>query len=501
MPVQDPAPPKRGYDGTSRSGIRRFIREGPHPESVAERFMAPKPPLPGGEPFPFVIAVIPAYNEQESILRTIDSLRGQTRRADEIIVLADNCTDDTVSLALAAGVSVVETVGNGDGKAGALNELLDEINQILDGEDCVLVMDSDTVLTERFIESTVTTLFGPSEKPIAGVGGIFLADDAAWSLVRQLQTNEYVRYQRRLSRRRGRALVLTGTGTAFKVGVLREVQQARRDDRLPDLGQAGGVYDISALTEDNELTLCVKELGYRVVSPKDCTVKTEMMPTWASLYKQRRRWQRGALENLIAHGLNRHTAPYVIRQILTYLGVLFVPFYLYTLTVALLTQSSLNFFQPLWVAVAVLYILEQTFSVRKGGWRAVLVSVAVLPEIFLNVFLDIVYVISLFGALLASDEAWGRMRQLDPAEFDRRGRPFNDDTRPVGSPLHGTHAVRGTISSVMAVVGFCLLALNLLIIAVYLPLVNLHAAWIVVAVYVLVGSLATVGRLVPVRTF
>jgi hypothetical protein len=40
-----------------------------------------------------------------------------------------------------------------------------------------------------------------------------------------------------------------------------------------------------------------------------------------------------------------------------------------------------------------------------------------------------------------------------------------------------------------------------LIIAVLLPLVNLHAAWIVVAVYVLIGSLATLGRLVPVRTF
>ena len=76
----------------------------------------------------------------------------------------------------------------------------------------------------------------------------------------------------RLSRRMGRALVLTGTGTVFKIGLMREVQQARRDGRLPDLGQTGAVYDISALTEDNELTLCAKELGYRVVSPKDCTV-------------------------------------------------------------------------------------------------------------------------------------------------------------------------------------------------------------------------------------
>ena len=34
-----------------------------------------------------------------------------------------------------------------------------------------------------------------------------------------------------------------------------------------------------------------------------------------------------------------------------------------------------------------------------------------------------------------------------------------------------------------------------------LPLMNLPAAWLGIAVYVLAGSLATVGRLVPVRTF
>lgn len=501
MAAHRSAPQEPGYVDNSRGRIRRFIVEGQHPESSVERFGSLKPALRVGDPFPFVIAVIPSYNEQDSILRTIESLRSQTRRPDEIIVLADNCTDGTVAIALAAGVSVVETVDNGDGKAGALNALLAEIMPLLDDEDSVLVMDADTVLTERFIESTVTTLFGPSKKPIAGVGGIFLADDDSWNLVRQLQSNEYVRYQRRLSRRKGRALVLTGTGTIFKIGFLREVQQARRDGRLPDLGDTGGVYDISALTEDNELTLCAKELGYRVVSPKDCTVKTAMMPTLASLFKQRLRWQRGALENLIAHGLNTHTAPYAIRQALTYLGVLFLPFYLYTLTVALIVQSSLNFFQPLWVFVGVLYIVEQTLAVRKGGWRAVLVSLAILPEIFLNVFLDIVYLVSMYGALSATDEAWGRMRHLDAAKFDRHGRPLDDSTRPLGSTLHGTHAKRRILRSRLLAVVVGVFALAGVVVAVVLPLTNLPAAWLVIAVYVLIGALATVVRLIPVRTF
>ncbi len=488
-------------DADSRVRIQHFVHERDKHELTPEERAPRKPPLRTGDPFPFVIAVIPSYNEQDSLHKAIDSLRSQTRRPDEIIVLADHCSDNTVAVALAAGVSVVETTGNGDGKAGALNWLLAQIMPLLDDDDSVLVMDADTVLTEHFIESTVTTLFGPSKKPIAGVGGIFLADDGPWNLVRQLQSNEYVRYQRRLSRRHGRALVLTGTGTVFKVGFMREVQQARIDGRLPDLGHARGVYDINALTEDNELTISAKELGYRVVSPKDCTVKTAMMPTWASLYRQRIRWQRGALENLIAHGVNLHTAPYAIRQFLTYLGVFFLPFYFYTLTVALVTKSSINFLQPLWISVGVLYVLEQTFSVRKGGWKAMLVSLAVVPEIILYSFLDIVYMICLSGALWGTDEKWGRMRHLDAARFDKRGRPLDPLMQPDSSPLRGTHARRRHGLARLVAIGVSLIEVHIALIGLALPWWSLAISWNIIAAYVLTGSLATIGRLIPVRTY
>jgi cellulose synthase/poly-beta-1,6-N-acetylglucosamine synthase-like glycosyltransferase len=458
-----------------------------------------KPPLRSGESFPFIIAVIPAHNEQQCIERTISSLRTQTRRPDEIIVLADNCTDATVELALAAGVSVVETIDNDLGKAGALNALLDELLKILDDDDTVLVMDADTMLTERFIEVAETTLFSASKRRIAGVGGIFLADQAEpWNLIRQLQANEYVRYQRRLARRHGRALVLTGTGTIFKAGVLREVVFARRAGLLPDLGETGAVYDTSALTEDNELTLSVKELGYRVVSPKECTVQTAMMPTVASLYKQRRRWQRGALENIVAHGLNSHTAPYVLRQLLTYLGVLFLPFYIYTLSVALLTQSGLDFVQPLWLGVAGLYVFEQTFSVRRGGWRAVLVSLSIVPEVFLNVLLNAVYAVTFVGTLFATDETWGRMRHLDSVDFKPNGRPRIPKSRP--RSLHGTHDLRkSTRSRLFTLASFIALTASLVAVTL-IPLVGLQVAWNIISVYVLLGAVATLGRLVPVTT-
>ena len=46
----------------------------------------------------FVLVVIPAHNEGERITATLQSLREQTRHADAIIVVADNCSDDTITL-------------------------------------------------------------------------------------------------------------------------------------------------------------------------------------------------------------------------------------------------------------------------------------------------------------------------------------------------------------------------------------------------------------------
>lgn len=53
------------------------------------------------------VAVI-AHNEERWIKRCIESLLGQTQKADEIVILAHNCTDKTVEIAKKYPVKVVE---------------------------------------------------------------------------------------------------------------------------------------------------------------------------------------------------------------------------------------------------------------------------------------------------------------------------------------------------------------------------------------------------------
>lgn len=445
----------------------------------------------------FVVAIIPAHNEQGRIQACLTSLQRQSQPADVVIVVADNCTDDTMTEAIGAGATVVETVNNRDRKAGALNYALNRVLGHLDTDDGVLLMDADSELTDQFLAVATQRLQEHTDDaPIGGIGGIFvgdrhLAEDGGrWSLVRQLQHNEYVRYARHVARRSGRALVLTGTGSLFRAGALTEVARARQLGRLPDDGESRSVYDTGSLTEDNELTLSLKRLGYRTISPRECLVYTAMMPTVAQLFEQRRRWQRGALENLGSHGLRRHTGPYAMRQLGTYIGVLFLPLYLMTLTTALIRFGGVDWLRPLWVTVAVVYVAEQAWSVRRGGWRSVGLSLTVIPEFLLAVFLNVVYTVSLLGLLAGTGERWGR--QVDERSVQHLvGRGHHAD--------HGIDVLSGRHKHrqwwrvllvpvvVVAAAGMVLL----------LPLVALNTAWTALAVFVLAGFTLTVVRLIP----
>lgn len=56
-----------------------------------------------------ITALLPAHNEAKGIVQAIDSLRNQTVQPDRIVVVCDNCTDNTKGLAEGAGADVFVT--------------------------------------------------------------------------------------------------------------------------------------------------------------------------------------------------------------------------------------------------------------------------------------------------------------------------------------------------------------------------------------------------------
>ncbi len=55
-----------------------------------------------------VVVLIPAHDESAGILPTLEDVKGQLQPGDRLLVVADNCTDDTAAVAAKAGADVIE---------------------------------------------------------------------------------------------------------------------------------------------------------------------------------------------------------------------------------------------------------------------------------------------------------------------------------------------------------------------------------------------------------
>lgn len=89
-----------------------------------------------------VALVMPAHDEAAIIGRTLADLRAATEGWAEVLVVADNCTDETAAIARAAGVEVLERNDPANrGKGFALAFARDHLRA--DPPDAVIVFDAD----------------------------------------------------------------------------------------------------------------------------------------------------------------------------------------------------------------------------------------------------------------------------------------------------------------------------------------------------------------------
>ena len=341
---------------------------------------------------PRVTVLIPAHDEEECIAGALRSVWAQSRTPDRVIVVADNCSDGTTEVSRRYGGEVFETVNNRHKKAGALNQALLEVLPDLKNDDAVLVMDADSFLDREFVEHALSRL---SDGRYGGVGGTFGGREGG-GFVGMLQRNEYARYARDVNRRKGKVLCLTGTAALLRVEALKRVAASRPN---------GEVYDTEVLTEDFELTLRLTHLGYHVVSPKECTLSTEVMETWGDLARQRLRWKRGAVENLIQYGLTKVTLEHWARQVVTMLGIVVTFLYLSTLFWAITVQHTLQLY-PIWIAITLVFVTERAISVRRRGWRASLLATLLIIEMPFDLFLQVVHLRAYWQALSNTERKW-----------------------------------------------------------------------------------------------
>ncbi len=350
-----------------------------------------------------ITVLVPAHNEEASLPITLGALSHQVRAPDRVIVVADNCTDRTVDIAREMGHDVFETVDNRHKKGGGLNQVLAELLPTTDERDAIMVMDADTSLAPEFLSTAADRL--ESDTELTAVGGVFFGEGGS-GLLGQFQRNEFARYSLQIRSRRGRVFVLTGTATVFRASALLDVAAAR-GVFIP--GTPGHVYDTAALTEDNELTLALKSLGATMVSPGECRVTTEIMPTWRNLWVQRQRWQRGALENLSAYGITRATIRYWGQQIGIGYGTIALNLALLLMFLTFMSVDQWIWF-PFWMFVGAIFAAERVITAWSGGWRARILAAAVLPELMYDVFLQLVFLRCLYDITVGRSATWGHVQ-------------------------------------------------------------------------------------------
>ncbi|GAA4727176.1 hypothetical protein GCM10023216_17590 [Isoptericola chiayiensis] len=343
-----------------------------------------------------VVVIVPAHDEEAALPDTIASLWAQTCRPGRVLVVSDNSTDQTVAVARAAGADVMESSGNTDRKAGALNQAIETITD----EEVVMVLDADTSIAPTFIEEGLAIL--DAEPAVAAVGGVFEGRDPGGFLER-CQANEYARYGVQIEVT-GRTAVLTGTAAMVRREALEAVASAR-GTTLP--GRCGDVYDRHAITEDSELTLALRTLGHELRSPALMTCTTELMPTWGDLHRQRVRWYKGMLDNLLTYGLTRTTARYVGQQVMLVLGTLMMASYL-LLTALTLVAGTFTVSGP-WAAVALVFLVERLVTVWPAGTRARLLAAPVLPELLYDLALQRAFVHAVCLTVARRQTTWNHV--------------------------------------------------------------------------------------------
>ena len=224
---------------------------------------------------PTVSVVIPAYNEERVIARTILSVLGQDYPSLQVIVVDDGSTDGTLAAAQAVHDPrvTVRHQANG-GKASALNHGIEDATG-----DMVVVIDADTVLAPDAIRHLVKPLADTRVGAVAGNAKV----GNRLNLVTRWQAVEYVTSQN-LDRR---AFVMLNCITV----VPGAIGAWRRSAIL-----AVGGFKHDTLAEDQDLTLTLLRAGHRIALADGAIAYTEAPESLDALLKQRFRWSFGTLQ-------------------------------------------------------------------------------------------------------------------------------------------------------------------------------------------------------------
>ncbi|HEV7594613.1 MAG TPA: glycosyltransferase family 2 protein [Gemmatimonadaceae bacterium] len=219
--------------------------------------------------------LVPAHNESLLIGRCVRSLTAMSRREVDfaVVVVADNCDDDTSAVALSAGARVLQRVDlTRPGKPNAVQWALDQLP--LSSFDAVTIIDADTTVEEGFADALART--GPlRQRAVQTYNGIANERESWLTCLGGLLVT--VRYDGQFLLKR-----FAGLNCPMANGMTMGTDLLMR---------AGWAAD--SLTENWELYARWTALGERIDFAPDARLGSQEAKSLPQSSTQRRRWQAG----------------------------------------------------------------------------------------------------------------------------------------------------------------------------------------------------------------
>ena len=241
--------------------------------------------LPDAATRPALAVLMPAHNEAAGIAAPIGAVLAQLRPGDRLLVVADNCSDDTAQVAARLGAEVVERQdADRRGKGYALDHGVRHLRG--DPREVVVIVDADCRVEPQALDRLAAACM-EAARPVQalylmrsppGAGLKTRVAEFAWLLRNKVRPLG--------CRALGWPCQLMGTGMAFPWSMLARAQLAT-----------------GHLVEDMQLGLDLAAAGTPPMFCPEALVTSEFPQADAAIAAQRTRWEHGHLGMIASRSL------------------------------------------------------------------------------------------------------------------------------------------------------------------------------------------------------
>lgn len=224
--------------------------------------------------------LIPCHNEEKSIKKCVESYLNQTRKIDEIVVVNDGSTDNSLKILKGFGkkiklINVAKTAGN---KSYAQERGLKKITG-----DIFLTVDADTILDRNFVKRIIVNF---EDSNVVAVAGYVKSLKHNWlTACRELNYVVGQRLHKTAQSYLGAIFVVSGCAGAFRTKDFKKYINFEHD----------------SLTEDLDFTYKLHKNHLKIKYEQSAVVYTQDPADLGSYIRQMRRWYGGGWRNLAKH--------------------------------------------------------------------------------------------------------------------------------------------------------------------------------------------------------